>query len=95
MQCKGIKHEYMRDRGVPPAAWQGPGKANPEPKDTALRAHRKQSTRAALQTDRGRLRYIDDFACAQTPRVLDGVETLSTISLKQASTIVEIRSRAC
>jgi hypothetical protein len=33
-QRKGIKHEYMRDRGGPPAAWQGPCKNNPEPQDS-------------------------------------------------------------
>jgi hypothetical protein len=30
---KGIKHEYIRDRGAPPAAWQGPDRANPEPQN--------------------------------------------------------------
>lgn len=33
-QRKGIKHEYMRDRGGPPAAWQGPQKNSPEPQDS-------------------------------------------------------------
>jgi transposase-like protein len=47
----------------------------------------------ALQTDRGRLRYIEPSACAQPPRVHDGAETPSAISLKQASTIAEMRKR--
>jgi len=34
-RSQGIKHEYMRDRGAPPAAWQGPDKANPEPQDSS------------------------------------------------------------
>ena len=46
---------------------------------------------SAFQTDSGRLRYIEPFACAHPPRVHDGAETPSTISLKQASTIAEIR----
>ena len=48
---------------------------------------------AAVQTDRGRLRYIEPSACAQPPRVHDGAETPSAISLKQASTIAEMRRR--
>jgi hypothetical protein len=60
----------------------------------ALRAHRQRPVHAALQTDRGRLRYIEDLACAQPQPVHDGAETPSTISLKQASTIAEMRSRS-
>ncbi|MFM9428933.1 hypothetical protein RCH10_005411 [Variovorax sp. GrIS 2.14] len=52
-----------------------------------------QSLRAsAFQTDRGRLRYIEPIACARPCAIQDGAETPSTISLKQASTIAEIRS---
>ncbi|CAN7593997.1 helix-turn-helix transcriptional regulator [Variovorax paradoxus] len=46
---------------------------------------------SALQTDDGRLRYIEPFACAHPLRVHDGAETASAISLKQASTIAEMR----
>jgi hypothetical protein len=38
------------------------------------------------------LRYIRIPACAHPLRVHDGAETPSTISLKQASTIAEIRN---
>ena len=51
-----------------------------------------QTLRArAFQIDRGRLRYIEHFACAHSLRVHDGAETPSTISLIPASTIAEIR----
>jgi len=50
---------------------------------------------SALQTDRGRLRYIEPLACAYPPRVHDGAETASAISLKQASTIAEMRTSTC
>ena len=54
-----------------------------------------QSLRAsAFQTDRGRLRYIEPIACAHPCAIQDGAETPSTISLKQASTIAEIRTGA-
>jgi hypothetical protein len=38
------------------------------------------------------LRYISNLTCAHPLRVHDGAETPSTISLKQASTIAEIRT---
>ena len=48
---------------------------------------------SAFQTDRGRLRYIEPLACAHPLRVHDDAETASAISLKQASTIAEMRIR--
>ncbi len=38
------------------------------------------------------MRYIEPFACAHPLRVHDGAETASAISLKQASTIAEMRT---
>ncbi len=45
-----------------------------------------------FQADRGRLRYIQPIACAYPAPVHDRDETASTIRLKSASTIAEMRT---
>ena len=66
---------------------------------TAIAARSRQVAKvlAALgaiqfQADRGQLSYVQHRTCALPQRVADGAVSPSTIDLKQASTIVEIRS---
>jgi hypothetical protein len=67
--------------------------ATPAAVDKSAPGHLPESLRAsAFQADRGRLGYIELLACALPTRVHHGAETPSTISLKQASTIAEIRT---
>jgi hypothetical protein len=55
------------------------------------RGHHRPTGRA-FQADRGRLSYIQPRTCVPPQRVNGNTELPSTISLKQASTIAEMRS---
>ena len=74
---------------VPPAAaWQGLNLEINRPKTKPNHGPHD----SAFQADCGRLRYIQTRTCALPQRVTDGAVLPSTISLKQASTIAEIRT---
>ena len=80
-----LKGNQYRRKRRPPPPWISLRCTPRRTPDQSLRA-------SAFQVDRGRLRYIDHFACAHPPRVHDDAQTPSTISLKQASTIAEMRT---
>jgi len=73
-------------RGALPAAWQGPQLS------IQINQPKTKTRDSTFQADRGRLRYIQTRTCALSQRVSDGAVSPSTISLKQASTIAEIRT---